>query len=135
MRKRDVIRPTRPALSAASKISTTNTATAAPANQIGTARVPAAASTPGITGPLFRVWYRRAPTGSAHYAAPGACHQLRNHTLETPADAFAKTAYTPGAPRVCVAAPFILHACSRSEHRASSAPRRIKLRVDSRGRR
>src|SRR3984893_7296786 len=38
----------------ASKIATTNTAPAAPANQIGTARVPAAASTPGIACPLFR---------------------------------------------------------------------------------
>src|SRR5450755_1626711 len=51
-RNSDVISATPPALLTASKIATTKTAAAAPANQIGTARVPAAASPPSITCPL-----------------------------------------------------------------------------------
>src|SRR5580700_7891243 len=67
-RNSDVISATPPALLTASKTATTSTAAAAPANQIGTARVPAAES--GISCPLFVTLSPRAPTDFAHYGAP-----------------------------------------------------------------
>src|SRR5208282_1479671 len=67
-RNSDVISATPPALLTASRTATASTAAAAPANQIGTARVPAAES--GISCPLFVTLSPRAPTGFIHYAAP-----------------------------------------------------------------